>query len=978
VFVAGVNPHRQLDEDFRGFFTLLANQIAGAIANAVAYEKERKRAEALAELDRAKMQFFSNVSHEFRTPLTLLLGPLEQLLTESGEPLPEDHRQQLVAAQRNALRLLKLVNTLLDFSRIEAGRIQAFYEPTELCKSTEELASAFESAMVNAGLHFTVQCQPLGQPIYVDREMWEKIVLNLLSNAFKFTFEGEISLRLHDAGDAVKLVVRDTGVGIPQEEQGRIFERFHRVESTRARTYEGTGIGLSLVYELTKLHGGSVGVESELGHGSTFTVSIPKGKGHLPAERIQPASSNGTGLMVDSYVREAESWLRHECGTSSDAAQMPRLPASATDATAATGHERDLIVLADDNADMRDYVRRLLGSTYRVHAVSDGLQGLEATRRLLPTLVLADVMMPRLDGFAMLHAIRSDPEIRDIPVILLSARAAEESQLEGLEAGADDYLVKPFTARELLARIATHVRMARMRREIGEREAQLRAEAELERNRLQLAQAAAQIGTWEWDVVRQTSSLSAELHRMFGTDPGDPDHVAQWAKRVHPDDREKVERMMAEAIATGTMEFEYRYQHPETGLRWLYCKGQRFADRSSMFGVVLDVTERKLAEEKLQENHEQLQVALVASQRLAAIVASSDDAIVSKDLNGIVTSWNAGAERMFGYTAEEIVGRPIATIIPPELQADEDLILATIGRGERIHHFETVRLAKSGKRIHVSLTISPVRDESGRVVGAAKIARDISERKQAEQILRTSEKLASVGRLAATVAHEINNPLEAVTNLVYLAKVTAGRDDVREYLGAAEEELARVSHLTKQTLGFYREAKGAEPVKLGTLVGSLLAVFASRVRNKKVTVFSEIRQHPEIFAVPGEMRQLLANLISNSIDAVPEGGRLRVRVSAATEPAGQRRSGVRVTVADSGPGIPAGNQARLFQPFFTTKKDVGTGLGLWVCKTIVEKHSGEIHLKSSVRPGRSWTAFSVFLPLAAQAVTADKALKEAV
>ena len=366
---------------------------------------------------------------------------------------------------------------------------------------------------------------------------------------------------------------------------------------------------------------------------------------------------------------------------------------------------------------------------------------------------------------------------------------------------------------------------------------------------------------------------------------------------------------------------------------------------------------------------ERLQAALTSSQRLAAIVESSEDAIVSKDLKGIVTSWNPAAERIFGYTAREMIGRSIRAIIPPELQHDEDRILATIGRGDRIEHFETVRLTRSGERIDVSLTISPVRDENGRIVGAAKIARNITERKKAEQALRTTERLASVGRLAATVAHEINNPLEAVTNLVYLAKDHAVRDDVREFLVNAEEELIRISHLTKQTLGFYRETKIASPVRVGALLTPLVAVFTPRSRNKGVEICPEILEDPEISAVPGEIRQLLANLLSNSIDAVKNSGRVRIRISGGTAYNGHQMCGVRITVADSGSGIPASIRERIFEPFFTTKKDVGTGLGLWVCKNIVEKHHGAIRVKSSTVPGKTWSVISVFLPsLAEQAL----------
>jgi len=368
--------------------------------------------------------------------------------------------------------------------------------------------------------------------------------------------------------------------------------------------------------------------------------------------------------------------------------------------------------------------------------------------------------------------------------------------------------------------------------------------------------------------------------------------------------------------------------------------------------------------------------ALPASQHLAAIVESSNDAIVSKDLNGIVTSWNRAAERIFGYKANEIIGRPIATIIPPELHNDETRILQTIARGERIEHFETIRVKKSGEQIEVSLTISPVKDEAGRIIGAAKIARDITELKKTERALRTSERLAAVGRLAATVAHEINNPLEAITNLIYLCQQCAVPDDVRRFLAMAEEELERVSLMTKQTLGFYRETKGTGRVRIGSILDSLMSVFASRARNKGLEIRREIRQDLEIQALPGEVRQLVANLLSNSIDAAEDGGRILVRVGAATERNVERRAGVRLTVADTGPGIPPEVQSKLFEPFFTTKKDVGTGLGLWVCKSIVDKHRGTIRVRSSTVPGKSWTVFSVFLPANLEESRAEETLKQ--
>jgi PAS domain S-box-containing protein len=369
--------------------------------------------------------------------------------------------------------------------------------------------------------------------------------------------------------------------------------------------------------------------------------------------------------------------------------------------------------------------------------------------------------------------------------------------------------------------------------------------------------------------------------------------------------------------------------------------------------VTLDITERKAAEE--------------AQRRLAAIVESSDDAIVGKDLNGIVMSWNPGAERMFGYSANEMIGRPIATIIPPELEQDEQRILATIGRGEPIEHFETVRLTKSGERIDVSLTVSPIKDDTGRVVGAAKTVRDITQQKKTEQALRTTERLASVGRMAATVAHEINNPLEAVTNLVYLAKSSTVLNEAREFMNGIEEELNRISLITKQTLGFYRETIAPSAVRVGEMLNPLISVLGRRARNNGIEIRPEIRQDPEIFAVAGEIRQLIANLLSNSIDAVSSGGLIRIRI-AANGMNELHPTGIRITIADSGRGIPPANKSKLFEPFFTTKKDIGTGLGLWVCTNIVQKHHGSIRVKSNTSPGRSWTVFSVFLPIGQEPV----------
>jgi len=454
--VCGLSARRKFDDDYRDFVRLVGANISGALAGVRALEDERRRAEQLAELDRAKTAFFSNVSHEFRTPLTLMLGPLEDLLSRS-ESLPPDDRALLAVTQRNGVRLLRLVNTLLDFARIEAGRAQASYQPTDLCVLTAELASNFRSACERVGISLVVNCPQLPEPIYVDREMWEKIVLNLLSNAFKFTFEGEIAIRIRDAGSGIDLAVSDTGTGIPPDELPRMFERFHRVENARGRSHEGSGIGLALVSELVKLHGGSIAVDSALGQGTTFLVRIPKGTAHLPAERLRASTASAAAASprgAEAYVAEALEWLPDVPQTLAPRQDLPR------------------VLLADDNADLREYARRLLSEQYQVHVVADGQAAFEAARELRPDLIISDVMMPRLDGFGLIREVRADPQLRATPIILLSARAGEESRIEGLDRGADDYLVKPFSARELLVRAGTLIRSAELRRRAEEARAQ--------------------------------------------------------------------------------------------------------------------------------------------------------------------------------------------------------------------------------------------------------------------------------------------------------------------------------------------------------------------------------------------------------------------------------------------------------------------------------------------------------------------------
>ena len=578
--IAGVSPLRPLDEAYRSFVSLVAGHIASAIATARAYEIERKRAEALAEIDRAKTVFFSNVSHEFRTPLTLMLGPLEDVLEIPA--LPSTARDQIEVAHRNALRLLKLVNTLLDFSRIEAGRIEAVYEPTDLASYTTELASVFRSAIERAGLRLVIDCAPLDERVYVDREMWEKIVLNLISNALKFTFDGRIEVAVHRNGSNVELSVRDTGTGIAKEELSHLFERFYRVRNARGRTHEGSGIGLALVQELVKLHGGSVSVSSELGAGSTFTISIPLGKDHLPADRIGAARTlESTASRGDAWVQEAMRWMARDT-------DEPRKAVTGT---------RSRILIADDNADMREYVERLLSEHHEVVAVGDGAAALDIIQRDTPDLLLADVMMPGIDGFELVHAIRDDPRIRNLPVILLSARAGEESRVEGLEAGADDYLVKPFSAKELLARVDGHLRLQQVRREAQEalRASQAKFSIAFDRSPLALTITALDDG--------RLVEVNEEFVRLSGYAREEalghsPDELGLW---IDPSKRAERFALLRAGQSVPDIEARFRLRTGEERIGVIGSAAVEINGRLCVLSSVLDITERKRAEEAKDE-----------------------------------------------------------------------------------------------------------------------------------------------------------------------------------------------------------------------------------------------------------------------------------------------------------------------------------------------------------------------------------------
>jgi PAS domain S-box-containing protein len=346
---------------------------------------------------------------------------------------------------------------------------------------------------------------------------------------------------------------------------------------------------------------------------------------------------------------------------------------------------------------------------------------------------------------------------------------------------------------------------------------------------------------------------------------------------------------------------------------------------------------------------------------LAAIVDSSDDVILSKDLNGIVTSWNLAAGRLFGYSSEEMIGQSILKLIPEALHSDEALIIGKIRQGERVEHFETVRLTKDGRKLDVSLTVSPVKDEQGRVIGASKILRDTSDRKRIEEALLQAEKIAAAGRMASTIAHEVNNPLEAVTNLLYLLRPHIVDIAAIEYLATAEGEIARISHIAKQTLGFYREHTAASATSISDLLQRAIKVYEPRCEVNAIRIEKSLLAKTELVMRQGEMMQVVSNLIANSLYAMRSGGTLSV----SSEDADTEEGGIVLAVQDTGVGIAPENLSKVFDAFFTTRSAIGTGIGLFVAKQFVEGHGGRIELESS-QGDEHGTTVRIYLPLHTQ------------
>ncbi len=958
--VAGISPRRALDDDYREFLNLVAGQVSKAIANARAYEVERKRAEALAALDRAKTTFFSNISHELRTPLTLMLSPLETALRRLDDRLQPVEREELQMVQRNSLRLLKLVNTLLDFSRLEVGRVQATYEPTDLAQFTAELASVFRSAIEHAGLSLRVNCPPLPEPIYIDREMWEKIVLNLLSNAFKFTLEGSINVALQWQQTQVELRVADTGTGIPASELPRLFERFYRVENARGRTFEGSGIGLALVQELVKLHGGNITVTSTVNQGSVFIVTIPTGSTHLPSERINTTTElTSTAKSAVFYVEEARRWLPEEIGRVGEwesGGGREFTPSPPHPLTPSPFPAR--ILLVDDNADMRDYIKRLLsdrdasplGIRYEVQAVSNGVAALAAIEHSLPDLVLTDVMMPEMDGLELLQALRTNPQTRELPIILLSARAEEEARVEGLELGADDYLIKPFAARELLARVNSSLQLGWMRREAMQKRM---------RNILESITDGFVAIDRDWRYIYVNQKAEAQLHKQRA------ELIGKTLWEVFPELLNSpfevgFRTAIAEQIA---VDIEAFYPPFNT---WFEVHCYPLEEGLSIY--FRDVRDRKQAEAVLRESEE----------RFRNMADNVPMMVWVTDATGYCTYLSQSWYNFTGQTEATGLGFGwLDATHPEDLEYAKSVFLAANDRHEAFRLEYRLR-DKNGKYHFCIDAASPWFAEDGQFKGYIGSVIDITDRKQIEaereQLLQQEQAAREAAEEAnrikdeflAVLSHELRSPLNPIlgwSKLLQTGKLDEAR--AKQALTTIERNAKLQSELIEDLLDVSRILRG----KLSLTVSAINLASIVKAASETVRLAAEAKSirieamlNSKVGLVLGDstrLQQVVWNLLSNAVKFTPAGGRVEVRLE-------QVDNQAQITVSDTGKGIPPNFLPYVFDYFrqadsATTRKFGGLGVSLAIVRHLVELHGGRIQADS---PGENLGAtFTVILPL---------------
>ena len=956
ILKVGLNPYRKADEKYRNFFDLVADQIATGVNNVENLEAERQRMEALEALDKSKTIFFSNISHEFRTPITLMLGPLEELLQHPSGNLSDQEMQSIATTHRNAMRLLKLVNTLLDFSRIESGRQQAVYVRTDIATLTENLAGNFRSVMEKAGLELIVHAQSLIQPVYVDRQMWEKIIFNLLSNAFKYTLKGRISVVISENEHAAIVTVEDTGVGIPEHEIPHMFERFHRVQNTTGRTHEGTGIGLSLIREFVKLHGGTIEVESTEGVGSAFTVTIPHGKAHLPADKVFDQELLSTDDISIAYVKEANSILDSNVIPEPVTTYLNEHPEQ-------SGKRKDMILIVDDNADMRQHIEAVVSTKYDTMLAGNGAEALEKIHMHKPALVLSDIMMPVMDGISLLKEIKDHVATHDVPVILITARAGEESKIEGYETGADDYLVKPFSARELLARIKAQVDLSRKRRAIARQSQDL------------FEQAPTAI------VILKGPELVFELAN---------DRALEI---IGKSKTEVIGKKIAEALP------ELDQQGFVNLLRMVYETGERFvaAEAPVRFlsnGVPTD-TFVKYVFQPLKDEDNNITGVMVVGDDIGELVqarkrieeSEKHFRTLAETLPNLVWMTDAQGNQLYVSNKwEEYTGfgpiSPetwISTVHPDDVERASQHWQHILQSGDSYNIELRLRSKEGEYRWHFGQA-KPLYDINGKIIRwiggftdiheqkifAEKLEKEVQER--TAELVKANKELESFNYVAS---HDLQEPLRKIQTFISLMEKNRHDYDASEkYFQKIVQSTQRMRDLIQSILVYSQLSKSGTEFRetdLNKILGDVKNDLELVIEDKKAAIQSDML--PVIHANALQMHQLFSNLIGNSLKFSRENPVIRIGAAieddahlpfARNTAAG--RQYLHLTFADNGIGFEPEFKEQifnLFQRLHGKDEFKGTGIGLSIVKKIVEHHKGFVTADS--RPNEGAT-FHIWLP----------------
>jgi PAS domain S-box-containing protein len=1013
-FVAGLNPYRRIDAVYRSFIDSLAGQIARGLSTCRVHEVTRERTVRAPEIDPINAQFFHSANEKLRTPLTLMLAPIHELLNTPVETLPAGMRDRLNLVHRNGLRFLKLANAVLDFVQIGTDRRQVQFQPIDLAAYTNDIATSFRSTIERGGLKLNVDCPPLPEPVHVDPELWEKIVLSLLSNAFKFTREGEIRVALRPVVEGVELSVQDSGPGIPKAAQSQLFSPFHRVPGAPGRTDDGVGIGLAVVRALVTLHGGSVSVKSEPDVGSTFNVTLPTGrsarrKDSAKATSHPPPISAAAATLVD----EAEKWKSQPTtgeGLAIDREQMeqPAAPAGK-------------VLVIDGSADMRQYLGRLLSARFEVQMAADGRAALEMIQAQKPDLVLCDTIIPNFDGIRLLRAIRSRAELRSIPVVLLSSRADERSRIEALDAGADDVVVKPFSARELLARVNVHLLMARVRGQAEQHERELRTNAELlaealreNTERFSASLAAAGTGTFRWDLRTNMLDFDESRNRLFGLAGGEKAlSSAEFIQHVHADDRSRVQAACERSMKQGAgFDLEYRVPLRDGSIRWLHDKGRTFFDDDGeatyLIGACVDITRRKQVEAFVWRQKDVLEqivqgaslrdvletltldVEQIAPRKQIAVVMMADAdgrhlrPVAGRRsppgwnelIDGVPVGLTAGSSAAAADQKTRVIVRDVMTSRIWEKYRTEAIrrglracwstpIISS--RGHVLGTFDVyyadplvpsedeIRLVDIVTRT-AAIAVERDRSEAALKESQAQLAGHAHrlEERVRERTAKLQETVSELESFSYSISHDMRAPLRAMQSFAELLAADCGANigpEGKDYIRRIIGASARMDRLIQDVLTYSRVSRTELPLEPVDIEKLIDGILESYPHFQPPHAKIEVqRPLPRVIGNEAALVQCLSNLVGNAIKFVAPGVVPRVQIWAET--IGSR---VRLCVRDNGIGIEPDAHENIFRIFYQLDRSYeGTGIGLSVVRKAAERMGGSVGLKSELHRGSTF------------------------